>query len=50
MISKTRVVKANVFHVMKEFEGGEKPPEMSKELKLWLEADEESKESLKKKC
>lgn len=50
MTSKTRVIEADVVQVMKEFEGGDKPPEMTKELKLWLEADEESKESLKKKC
>lgn len=48
-MSKTRVVGVNVVDLMKEFEGGEKKPELLKELKLWLEADEVSKESLRNK-
>lgn len=48
-MSKVRVTNVNVIELMKEFDGGDKRPEQPKELKLWIEADEVSKESLRKK-
>lgn len=48
-MSKVRVTNVNVVDLMKEFEGGVNRPEQPEELKLWLEADDISKESLRKK-
>jgi hypothetical protein len=47
MMSKTRVVNIDVIDLMKEFNGGDKVPEQSKELKLWIEAEDESREILR---
>ena len=47
VMSKTRVLNVDIVQLLKEYPGGENIPPKSKELKLWLEADEESSETLR---
>lgn len=47
-MSKQNITKVNVMDLMKEFEGGDKRPELPEELKVWLEAIEISSRKLRK--
>lgn len=47
-MSKQCITNVNVYDVMKEFSGGEQPPPIPDELKLWLDAIEVSSQKLRK--
>lgn len=46
-MSKQCITKVNVIDVLKKFSGGEKQPELSEELKLWLDSIESSSKKLR---